>query len=231
MAQPSIGSSPDNQGKRQLNITDALNYINAVKKEFKDRPDVYNVFLKTMEDFKEHSIDTPGVISRISTLFRSHPALIPGFNAFLPVGYRIDAGSESPSDDLVTVTTPKGTMRQPLSVPSGEDGSAEPRENSGDLARPPGLEPAIDYLQLFKTRFGPDTYKRFLEILSSHRSSTNEEVVVRVDELFNDAPDVAAAFREFLAASEGDVVTTPPEPTSEGEKSVVDGLANLSLNT
>lgn len=37
---------------RQLNVTDALSYLDAVKIQFHDRPDVYNVFLDIMKDFK-----------------------------------------------------------------------------------------------------------------------------------------------------------------------------------
>jgi paired amphipathic helix protein Sin3a len=37
---------------RQLNVTDALSYLDAVKIKFHDRPDVYNVFLDIMKDFK-----------------------------------------------------------------------------------------------------------------------------------------------------------------------------------
>jgi hypothetical protein len=37
---------------RQLNVTDALSYLDAVKVQFHDRPDVYNVFLDIMKDFK-----------------------------------------------------------------------------------------------------------------------------------------------------------------------------------
>ena len=36
------------------------------------------------------SIDTPGVISRVSNLFRGHPDLIVGFNTFLPPGFKIE---------------------------------------------------------------------------------------------------------------------------------------------
>ncbi|TFY70749.1 hypothetical protein EVG20_g2247 [Dentipellis fragilis] len=268
MAQPSIGSSQgaatlqsmaDNQGsagERQLNVTDALSYLDAVKMQFHDRPDVYNVFLDIMKDFKSQYIDTPGVISRVSTLFRGHPALIQGFNTFLPVGYRIDVGSDSRSNDFITVTTPSGTMRQAMSGPSGlptppgvdsslslsseygighgasvlagpssalglsigngvpggtrKGGSPEPRENGDDVARQ-GLKPAMDYVQRIKTRFSddPDTYKQFLEILSSHKSNANNaEVFARVEELFKDAPDLASAFREFLGAGEGGGETT-----------------------
>ena len=36
------------------------------------------------------SIDTPGVISRVSNLFKGHPDLIVGFNTFLPPGFKIE---------------------------------------------------------------------------------------------------------------------------------------------
>uniref|UniRef100_A0A7N8XBU9 SIN3 transcription regulator family member Ab n=1 Tax=Mastacembelus armatus TaxID=205130 RepID=A0A7N8XBU9_9TELE len=49
-----------------------------------------------------YSIDTPGVISRVSQLFKGHPDLIMGFNTFLPPGYKI----EVQTNDLVNVTTP-----------------------------------------------------------------------------------------------------------------------------
>ncbi len=40
------------------------------------------------------SIDTPGVISRVSNLFKGHPDLIVGFNTFLPPGYKIEVQAE-----------------------------------------------------------------------------------------------------------------------------------------
>ena len=43
-----------------------------------------------MKEFKSQSIDTPGVIARVSQLFRGHPELIVGFNTFLPPGYKIE---------------------------------------------------------------------------------------------------------------------------------------------
>ena len=39
---------------------------------------------------KSLSIDTPGVITRVSNLFRGRPELISGFNTFLPPGYKIE---------------------------------------------------------------------------------------------------------------------------------------------
>jgi hypothetical protein len=40
--------------------------------------------------FPVGSIDTPGVIQRVSNLFKGHPELIVGFNTFLPPGYKIE---------------------------------------------------------------------------------------------------------------------------------------------
>jgi paired amphipathic helix protein Sin3a len=62
--------------------------------------------------FKSQSIDTPGVIERVSTLFRGHPSLIQGFNTFLPPGYRIECSLDPSKSNLITVTTPTGTTTQ-----------------------------------------------------------------------------------------------------------------------
>ncbi|KAL7273296.1 Transcriptional regulatory protein sin3 [Rhizina undulata] len=86
---------------------DALSYLDQVKFQFQDQPDVYNKFLDIMKDFKSQTIDTPGVINRVSSLFSGHPSLIQGFNTFLPPGYRIEC-SQDPRDTKITVTTPSG---------------------------------------------------------------------------------------------------------------------------
>uniref|UniRef100_A0A8C1QKG0 Paired amphipathic helix protein Sin3a n=1 Tax=Cyprinus carpio TaxID=7962 RepID=A0A8C1QKG0_CYPCA len=85
-------------------VEDALSYLDQVKLQFGNQPQVYNDFLDIMKEFKSQRsvIDTPGVISRVSQLFKGHPDLIMGFNTFLPPGYKI----EVQTNDLVNVTTP-----------------------------------------------------------------------------------------------------------------------------
>lgn len=66
------------------------------------------------------SIDTPGVISRVSSLFKGHPELIVGFNTFLPPGYKIEVHASDPG--TVSVTAPNGqsqitTLIQPAQQP------------------------------------------------------------------------------------------------------------------
>ncbi len=77
-------------GIRPLKVEDALNYLDQVKLAFGDRPTIYNEFLEIMKTFKAMEIDTPGVIRRVSELFRGCNELILGFNTFLPEGFKIE---------------------------------------------------------------------------------------------------------------------------------------------
>ena len=84
------------------------------------------------------SIDTPGVIDRVSTLFAGHPELIQGFNTFLPPGYRIECGTQD-DPNAIRVTTPMGTtVSQMPSVPNryiAGSGVAQGLENGVSVAR------------------------------------------------------------------------------------------------
>lgn len=56
-------------------------------------------------------------------LFQGNPALIQGFNTFLPPGYRIELSSDPRNLNGITVTTPTGTMdpfHQPVRLPPRE---------------------------------------------------------------------------------------------------------------
>lgn len=50
--QLSVPGAPSPDPSRPLNVTDALTYLDAVKIQFQDKPDVYNHFLDIMKDFK-----------------------------------------------------------------------------------------------------------------------------------------------------------------------------------
>ncbi|XP_043998562.1 paired amphipathic helix protein Sin3a-like isoform X1 [Gambusia affinis] len=98
----SVQGQQQQQQFQRLKVEDALSYLDQVKLQFGNQPQVYNDFLDIMKEFKSQSIDTPGVINRVSQLFKGHPDLIMGFNTFLPPGYKI----EVQTNDLVNVTTP-----------------------------------------------------------------------------------------------------------------------------
>ena len=89
-----VGNGPQGNAQFQrLKVEDALSYLDQVKFKFGNQPQVYNDFLDIMKEFKTQSIDTPGVIARVSCLFKGHPELIVGFNTFLPPGYKIEVTS------------------------------------------------------------------------------------------------------------------------------------------
>lgn len=99
------GDSGNSQFQR-LKVEDALSYLDQVKFKFGNQPQVYNDFLDIMKEFKSQSIDTPGVIARVSSLFKGHPQLIVGFNTFLPPGYKIEV--QQRSDSGIVVNLPGG---------------------------------------------------------------------------------------------------------------------------
>ncbi|KAK0449530.1 paired amphipathic helix [Desarmillaria tabescens] len=88
-----------------LHITDALSYLDTLRVQFKDNPEVYNHFLDIMKDFRTQAVDIPGTMQRVVRLFHGYPMLIRGFNTFLPTGYRIDLSADP---NTVTITIPQG---------------------------------------------------------------------------------------------------------------------------
>ncbi|KAL8949911.1 MAG: hypothetical protein Q9222_004024 [Ikaeria aurantiellina] len=132
------GMAALSQGQQPI-LNDALSYLDQVKVRFVEHPDVYNRFLDIMKDFKSQTIDTPGVIDRVSTLFAGHPELIQGFNTFLPPGYRIECGTRD-DPNTIRVTTPMGTTVSQMpsalnrlngtlnGIALGEDHSSVPRQ-------------------------------------------------------------------------------------------------------
>ncbi|XP_046593518.1 paired amphipathic helix protein Sin3b isoform X2 [Neodiprion lecontei] len=91
---PGSSLSGGAQQFQRLKVEDALHYLDQVKYKFNNQPQVYNDFLDIMKEFKSQSIDTPGVIKRVSNLFKGHPQLIVGFNTFLPPGYKIEVQAD-----------------------------------------------------------------------------------------------------------------------------------------
>lgn len=98
------------QPQPALRVQDALGYLDQVKSKFNDQPLVYHQFLDIMKEFKSQALDTPGVIDKVSDLFRGHTDLILGFNTFLPTGYRIE---QIPHNNELRITTLQGLHQNP----------------------------------------------------------------------------------------------------------------------
>lgn len=190
---------------RNLNVSDALGYLDAVKKQFEDQTDVYNQFLDIMKEFKSQqcvpisnglsradtrSIETFGVIERVAHLFYGHHLLISGFNTFLPGGYHI----ECPSNDVIHVTTPNGHSvihPRPTFEPPPPARAPTPETDTP-------IKPAYNYIQKIKKRCDPDTYKRFLDILARYTPDDLDEVSAQINALFKNDPDLTNDFLLFM---------------------------------
>lgn len=180
-----------------------------------------------------------GVIDRVSSLFRAHPALIQGFNTFLPPGYTIQC-QVSADKNTITVTTPYGvtTRVQDLSPTPAVVVAAPPPPPAPipvPVAKPmpPPIVPvpekdqtpvmefnhAINYVNKIKNRFtsDPETYKTFLEILQTYQKETRpiQEVYTQVTALFHDAPDLLDEFKAFLPDTTD---SSAPAPISAPKK-------------
>ncbi|XP_076647115.1 SIN3 transcription regulator family member A isoform X4 [Halictus rubicundus] len=125
----SLGGGSGSQQFQRLKVEDALSYLDQVKYKFNDQPQVYNDFLDIMKEFKSQSIDTPGVITRVSHLFKGHPELIVGFNTFLPPGYKIEVQANEQGYAFqvsVSMPSPTPTLSQHCTVNVGSPPVASP---------------------------------------------------------------------------------------------------------
>uniref|UniRef100_A0A8C9PHB6 Paired amphipathic helix protein Sin3b n=1 Tax=Spermophilus dauricus TaxID=99837 RepID=A0A8C9PHB6_SPEDA len=212
-----LGPSPSPQ------VEDALTYLDQVKIRFGSDPATYNGFLEIMKEFKSQSIDTPGVIRRVSQLFHEHPDLIVGFNAFLPLGYRIDI----PKNGKLNIQSPltsqenshnHGDCAEDLKqqMPYKEDKPQVPLESDSVE-----FNNAISYVNKIKTRFldHPEIYRSFLEILHTYqkeqlhtkgrpfRGMSEEEVFTEVANLFRGQEDLLSEFGQFLPEAKRSLFT------------------------
>ena len=82
----------------------------SVKNKVKMKNIHFKIYIDKFHVFTIFSIDTPGVINRVSNLFKGHPDLIVGFNTFLPPGYKIEVQANEinvhqPGQQTVSIST------------------------------------------------------------------------------------------------------------------------------
>ncbi|XP_048198674.1 paired amphipathic helix protein Sin3b [Perognathus longimembris pacificus] len=218
-------SGPGGHEKLPVHVEDALTYLDQVKIRFGSDPATYNGFLEIMKEFKSQSIDTPGVIRRVSQLFHEHPDLIVGFNAFLPLGYRIDIpkngklDTQSPRSQENAHGEGTGDFK-----PQGAAAAAACKEERGQgplEADSVEFNNAISYVNKIKTRFldHPEIYRSFLEILHTYqkeqlhskgrpfRGMSEEEVFTEVANLFRGQEDLLSEFGQFLPEAKRSLFT------------------------
>ncbi|CAG08004.1 unnamed protein product, partial [Tetraodon nigroviridis] len=210
-------------------VEDALSYLDQVKIRFANDPGIYNKFLDIMKEFKSQSIDTPGVINRVSQLFHGHPDLVLGFNAFLPPGYRIEIPKNGVAFHQSQLSLPLSN-RESQNQATTSSVSPPASETS-----PVEFDSAINYVNKIKNRFldHPEIYRSFLEILHTYQKEqlevkesrggrgssgmTEDEVFSKVASLFKGQEDLLAEFGQFLPDAKrslftGSSLTSGKEP-------------------
>lgn len=127
------------------------------------------------------------MIERVSNLFHGHPALIQGFNTFLPSGYRIET-SDNPDPNYITVTTPAGTTTQATNTAfeystgtskmnAEERSTLERPYNISQVVSQETLKPALEFMAKIRNSYGtqaPKVYGTFLAILMEMADSSTQ---------------------------------------------------------
>ena len=181
-------------GEAQLKELDGLEYLNQVKIQFSDNPEVYNKFLDILIDFKSHTIDTQKVIEQVSRLLHGHQTLILGFNTFLPQGYKIE-------------------VRQPHYMTGMQK---NPTQANKDGKAAPELDRVYSFVSKIKQRFAhqQSVYQQFLQILQRYqkREFAMTCVEAQVSELFDE--DLLGEFGNFLS-DEISCLSCSPDPAGQ----------------
>eukprot|EP00903_Cladosiphon_okamuranus_P009925 g9422.t1 len=205
-ARPGSHADAQSRSSRWLTVNDAMDYLDAVKLEFRDQPEIYDEFLAIMGRFKTKQMLPPDVIVEVARLFRGRNSLVLRFNRFLPEGYKIGLDDIERMEEEYQAKQQNARSgqatgdgdRSVLSVQSGEDSDPEDRAMEFDHA--------IHYVTTIKRRFAEDigTYKAFLEILHTYQREQQDthsginHVLEQITDLFADEPDLLREFTYFL---------------------------------
>lgn len=75
----------DDKVSPQVELDDALNYLDKIKKRFQKHPAIYNQFLEILGNYQREKTSTEDVYAQVTRLFGSTaPDLVQGFEQFLP---------------------------------------------------------------------------------------------------------------------------------------------------
>ncbi|KAI8882603.1 PAH2 domain-containing protein [Backusella circina FSU 941] len=99
--------SETKQEAKNLDVKDAVGYLEQVKSSYENEPQIYSHFLDIMNDFRSEKINTSQVLERVTLLFRGKPYLIRNFLMFLPPGHVLDVSPED-KPHLTCIATPSG---------------------------------------------------------------------------------------------------------------------------
>ncbi|KAL4216441.1 Paired amphipathic helix protein Sin3a [Mactra antiquata] len=180
------------------------------------------------------SIDTPGVINRVSNLFKGHPELIVGFNTFLPPGYKIEVQANEinvhqPGQQTVSISTlnqmaqaaaaSQPHVQKPIQshVTNTAANNAHPSQHSYHQPPRPGPDSSLSH--------GPQGGNQPGQQPVEFNHAIN--YVNKIKNRFQGQPEIYKAFLEILhtyqkeqrTIKEGGLASVPPghKPLTEAE--------------
>jgi histone deacetylase complex regulatory component SIN3 len=174
-------NEPENDNKLKK-VEEAVEYVLKVKERFANAPFIYAEFLKTMAEYRHHTISTEEVMHRILSIFTAHLDLLIDFNRFLPPGSQF-------TKMIPSVYNRPGHHAQPV-VQSAAQANA------------------VEYIRKVRERFvadRPEVYASFLDTINGFHSkddflSTNNYVALadKVWALFGEEnKDLIEEFKVF----------------------------------
>ncbi|KAH9254631.1 hypothetical protein BASA81_007388 [Batrachochytrium salamandrivorans] len=197
---PAATTSPAAAGPKP-GKADAEAYLNDVKKQFADQPQVYHDFVDLMKSFKAGSITTQNIIELVAKLFYGFPDLIDRFNQFSGYKPATAGGTEQVLSQQYYAPPSSSTSAAAAAAAYSTMAPTAPQQSQQQQALPQ-FDHAIHYVTRIKKRFmhDPDTYKLFLDILHTYQkeSKSVNDVLSQVSELFRDHPDLLKDFTYFL---------------------------------
>lgn len=162
------------------------------------------------------SIDTPGVIERVSALFKDHPNLIIGFNTFLPSGYKIEYSNNPRDPNHFKITTPSNgpfvheSQHHPNNHAS-QHNSPSPSASQDIPSRnyaynkyhyPSEFDRAVEFVNKIKARciHAPNTYAQFLQLIRLYQEYQIEASVFYSTfcQIFQNYDDILEEFNLYL---------------------------------
>ncbi|KAH9244499.1 hypothetical protein BASA81_018099 [Batrachochytrium salamandrivorans] len=149
---------------------DAEAYLNDVKKQFADQPQVYHDFVDLMKSFKAGSITTQNIIELVAKLFYGFPDLIDRFNQFSGYKPATAGGTEQVLSQQYYAPPSSSTSAAAAAAAYSTMAPTAPQQSQQQQALPQ-FDHAIHYVTRIKKRFmhDPDTYKLFLDILHTYQ--------------------------------------------------------------
>ncbi|RXW19121.1 hypothetical protein EST38_g6732 [Candolleomyces aberdarensis] len=148
-------------------------------------------------------------MTRATKLFEGYPALIQGYNAFLPEGHRIETNILNATNEYsVTITTPTGTESagdsERVKIISATLPTIVKDENSPSDRDPEGAALATQYIEKLTTRYAGNTsvIQQFMESLRKYmynKDAPDSDKIAESEmkELLKDQPDLVGEFDAF----------------------------------